>query len=343
MKIKTYTTALGASLLSAFALSADTPASSALPAVYMDDATLVFEVNLSSINSSGFLEGLKERGYVDEDDMLAEELAELFEETDLDINSLGRFVVNVADLEIDPEWMEPQMDKIRISGGLELTTAISAEDFAQFVDNHEASSDVESHDVQGFTYFVERMEIDDEPDFAFGLYDEEALPVIFFGDEDSVKATFGRAIAGEGELTASLAAAGPVMLGDNNLSLLFTLSDDMREMIADLLQQDPMMGNMLRPLADLETLAFGMNLTDDLGITLSGQFPSDQQASTMKMGLQSMIDMAMEFAGDIPGGMPAPLQNLNIDSEGPIVKISTTVTLEDVDTMVQEIGAMFQF
>ncbi|MCH8476080.1 MAG: hypothetical protein LAT55_12740 [Opitutales bacterium] len=345
MKLPKIPTALCGSLILSFSLSAETPDTSALPAVYLDDAVLAVDVDIAGVKASGFYQGLVSRGFIEEDELLAEEIAELFEGSDLSTDSLGRLVVNVAGLEIDPDLMDVDPANLRISGGLELTTAFSADEFNNWVQSYEYETGEELliHERHGYTYYVSPEEFEDEPQFSGGLYDGAALSVMFFGDQASVEQSFDKAIAGRGELTASLAAARPIMLGDSNVSVLFTLSDEMREMISQGIQEDPMMGGMLRPLANLQTLGLGLDADESLGLTIAGQFPSEREASQMQNGLQMGLALAMGFAGEQLGETPAPLQKLEIKTEGPILRITTNITLEDVDKMVADLGAMFQF
>ncbi|MCC5789784.1 MAG: hypothetical protein JJT75_09120 [Opitutales bacterium] len=345
MTIRKISTAiLGGSLITALSFSTDLVADSALPAVYLDDATIAGDVNFSEIKASGFYQGLVERGIIDEEELQQEpEVAEFLEAVDLDIDSLNRIVVNASGLAFDPEMMDINPANLNISGGAELKASLSAEAFNNFISNHAMAEDLVTAERQGYTYFIAKEQYDDEPEFSFGLFDGEEFSVVFFGDKNSVAQSFDKAVAGHGELTASLAAAGPVMLRDSNASILFSLSDEMRELIREGIQEDPMMAGMLQPLANLQTFGIGLKIEDDLDLTIAAQFPSDRDASSLQMSLQGLIGMAMGQAGQMPGGVPGPLEKLEIKADGPILRINTNVTLTDLDDLMENLGPMFQF
>lgn len=278
----------------------------------------------------------------------SETLDQLMKATGLGKDDLTEILVT-ADVEsIDPEALDNEEEILKLSGVLAfgLAKPLSREQMKAGFDvlsAEDADFQFSETTVGSEPAFKLSSSEPDQPDVLCApAADEKA--VFFSLNESSLQGALERAKSGEFEiLSPGLTVVDQQLAAGSQVRWAFLLSESQRQEIREKVdeleeksQSEPGAAGMIigfvKPFRDIKSVAMGLHLAKDMGVTITSDLGGEEQALQAATIIQTMLlPMAKSALAQQSGSQASPAaESLKVENSASTLKISMTVTEEDI-------------
>lgn len=322
-----------------------------LNAAIVPGADVTVRVDVASARASAIgkvIEEFQDSEGIDAPVPESETWEKLMKATGLEKDDLTEILATADVGSIDPEALDNEEEILKVSGVLAcgLAKPLSREQMKAGFDVLTAEDPdfkVSEITVGGEPAFKLSSAKPDQPEvFCAPAADEKS--VFFSLNESSLVGVLERAKSGKFEsISSELTGVDQQLAAGSQIRWAFLLSETQRQEIRakideleEQAQSEPGTAGMIigfvKPFRDIKSVAMGLLLAKDMGITITGDLGGEEQALQAATILQTMLlPLAKSALAKESGSQASPAaDSLKVESSASTIKISMTLTEEEI-------------